>query len=197
MYAGDWMSDAKARRYVTCAIIAIYAGFIFVSLARHEGESYSQPMQNDSTAYPNDSSFGQASVVNMESYSFPEGHPCYQAKNGGDPDLCQQWRMAEAAEELTGLTLGQVIVTVFEVCLLVSVLIYTARATRQAARSADATIETMFDKARYDKKGTGSAFRGTANPYFAKNALCEIAYLFILCSTAVQNVFGWANLSSF
>lgn len=46
--------------------------------------------------------------------------------------------MAQSAEELASLTRGQIVVTTFEVALLVVVLFYTVRATQQAVRSANA-----------------------------------------------------------
>lgn len=123
------MSDAKTGRIVVGVIVAIYLAFVFVSFAKHEAQDDRQGHQQETQADPGDSAAAKSTVVDVEPNTPPEENPCEQRDGDNWQDLCQQWRMAEAAEDLTRLTLTQIGVTVFEVALLVAVLVYTAKAT--------------------------------------------------------------------
>ena len=136
------MSDSKAKRWVIGAMILIYAGLILVSFAKNwSQQKYYDAPYTKSNAEPTGRSHSQSSIVGVNPSSVPLGHPCDQSRESYDGDLCQQWRMAESAENLANLTWGQIAVTTFEVALLVAVLVFTVRATQQAARSADAAIK--------------------------------------------------------
>lgn len=64
--------------------------------------------------------------------------PCESAQSREDRDLCQQWRMAQAAESQAGWTEAQFWITLAEVIGLLLVVIYTAKTARDAGRNAAA-----------------------------------------------------------
>ena len=70
--------------------------------------------------------------------------PCDNPKSETDSDLCQQWRMAEAAEEMADWTLGQLISTSVEVVLIfiaIGVALYAGYWARRAAKAGDKTVK--------------------------------------------------------
>lgn len=75
---------------------------------------------------------------NPETY----GDPCKNPKYGSESDLCQQWRMAEAAEETADWTYGQMLATGIEAILLAIAIGVASWAGFWAKRAAIATAET-------------------------------------------------------
>lgn len=69
--------------------------------------------------------------------------PCESAQDREDRDLCQQWRMAQAAESQADWTKAQFWITFAEVIGLVLVVTYTAKTARDAGRSAAAAEATV------------------------------------------------------
>lgn len=123
------MSDAKIRGCLIGAIVAIYSCFVLVGLARYVDQQDRQSIDAQRGSEPANGTTVQKSAFNVVANSFPQEHPCNKTQEDGYSDRCQQWRMAEAAEQLTWLTTNQIIITGVEVGLLILVLVYTARAT--------------------------------------------------------------------
>ena len=70
--------------------------------------------------------------------------PCRDPQTDDESDLCQQWRMAEAAEETTDWTFGQILVTGVEAVLLAIAIGIASWAGYWARRAAVATAETVM-----------------------------------------------------
>lgn len=70
-------------------------------------------------------------------------NPCETTQTREDHDLCQQWRMAEAAATQASWTQGQFWVTLAEVAGLVFVVIFTGITAKDAARSAKAAEDAV------------------------------------------------------
>lgn len=68
---------------------------------------------------------------------------CKNPHNRADADLCQQWRMARAAEKQANLTFKQFIATIVEIALLVAAVIAAVSAAIYAARASKAAAETV------------------------------------------------------
>ncbi len=74
--------------------------------------------------------------------------PCAEPKTQDDADLCQQWRMAEAAEETADWTFGQVIATGLEAVLLAIAIVIASWAgywARRAAKAGDRGVDATWD----------------------------------------------------
>lgn len=72
-----------------------------------------------------------------------KANPCDNPKGREESDLCQQWRMAEASEELVRLTDRQNTLTMIEAGLLAVTIIFTAVAAWAAVVAAKAAINSV------------------------------------------------------
>lgn len=135
MSEGDWMSDAKTGRVVAGVIVTLNNAFVIGSLAKYDSERESQRYQQQAQTDPENSASAKTPVINVAPYAAPDYHPCEPRDDDDWEDLCQQWRMAESAKDLTNLTKTQIGVTFVEITFLLAVLFYTAKATLSAAEA--------------------------------------------------------------
>ncbi|MGR3715176.1 MAG: hypothetical protein ACU0B1_00345 [Thermohalobaculum sp.] len=110
--------------------------------------------------------------------SDPENYqtPCDAPKTDDDADLCQQWRMAEAAEETADWAFGQIIATGVEAVLLAFAIGVAFWAGSWARRAAIAG-QKMVDQARRATKAaeesllhTKEAFANERRPWISVDA---------------------------
>lgn len=79
------MSYTEARGYIICAIVTIYAGFIFVGFTKYESQKYNQTVYDDSSAEPVNGPLAQPSVVNVEPMPFHKVIPAIAPKRAATP----------------------------------------------------------------------------------------------------------------
>ena len=120
MSGGNQFHNAALRG---CLIWLIFAGLAWPSLAQEAKRGDQHPGHRQAKAEQSPAQPPTAPAVRADR-PLPEPdpknyrNPCHAPKNANESELCQQWRMAEASEEMADWTLGQIIATGIEALLL-------------------------------------------------------------------------------
>lgn len=104
---------------------------------------YEQPQQEASRAQPPRAPAPAPQEPERRAYSADYERACDHPEGPEEADLCQQWRMAKASEELADLAARQFWATVVEISALGLVLIFTAWAAIAAQKSAHAAAASV------------------------------------------------------
>lgn len=131
-----------------CLIGLILAGLVWPSLAQDTKRGEQHPGRNQAETKQTPAQPPAAPAVSADRpqrQSEPKDYrdPCSAPKSANESDLCQQWRMAEAAEETANWTYGQVIATAVEAILLAIAIGFAWRAGYWAKRAAITGAETV------------------------------------------------------
>ena len=128
------------------------------ALAQDDKRDEQSPRQNQADTKQTPAQPPAAPAVNTDS---PPPHqpkpksyrnPCSDPKYGNKSDLCQQWRMAKAAEETADWTYGQFLATVVEVVLLaiaIGIASWAGFWARRAAIAGDETVEVTREATQH------------------------------------------------
>lgn len=126
MFGGNWREHIAAGLVLA---VALATAILLEQYVQNEGpQSNAQQEQAEAQAYP----FGQGQQASTDYEAL-----CRNPKTVGDRDLCQQWRMAEAAQDLYQITKLEV----FALALTVFFTAYAAIAAARAAGAANKAVE--------------------------------------------------------
>lgn len=142
------MSLRYGNAYLALGWLIAACLWLSPALAQNDKHSVGGPVQSQPEAKqepPQPSAAPTVGAYSAHPKSDPQSHqnPCNDPKYGRKSDLCQQWRMAEAAEETATWTLGQIIATGIEGGLLAIAIFVAGVAAYWAKRAAEAGDETV------------------------------------------------------
>ena len=148
MFSGDWLHYAAVRGWLIAAILCL-----FVSVALGQTEQPKGARKGDQSAPKHTQSVKSPSATpKQEQASTNQQSFCDEAKSGPENVLCQQWRMANAAEKQIGWLSKQYEATLYEISALVAAVLFTAWAAiaaTMAARAADRAIVVASKTAKH------------------------------------------------
>jgi len=147
MSGRDRLLDTAIRIGLISVILA--AGVVLLPLAISSTNSLRGQQHNNAYTYNEQRSSDHfaAAVEHEQQRASVQQNPCDQSRRSKDEDLCQQWRMAEAAEK--GLTIG-----IIQAFLTVAALFFTGWAAFAAAVAARAA-QNSVTVAERDFRETG------------------------------------------
>ena len=117
------------RGFITC----LFACVVMVGPTKAQPHGrYNQNQQQDESArsYQPTGPSSPANQPQIKTYSIET--PCRNPRNNSDADLCQQWRVAEATEDIWALTLAQIVLSVFGIVGLLVTIAFTKKAVSAA-----------------------------------------------------------------
>ena len=146
MSCRDWLYHVAVRGCLIAAAILIWSNYGYAIGQPNNSTKHYQAEYQQLTSV-------RAPLVGIAKFGGPDDYnsPCQETQGGPYSDLCQQWRMAKAAEDQADWSFLQFILSIAGFGGLIGTLIFTAVSTRAAssqAKSAIATVKIMQDAER-------------------------------------------------
>ena len=130
MSLGSWLFYASTRGCLIAATIFVWC---------NNGHAIGKPEDSAKGSYSAGQQYASVRVPleGIAKFGGPDNYnsPCQESQGGPYTDLCQQWRMAKAAEDQADWSRTQVILSVIGICGLIATILYTHLTFRLTAHT--------------------------------------------------------------